>query len=161
MRILGPNGAQDLVIPVHAPNRTPMKDVLIDFSSRWQQRHWGAIRTAYGQSPFFLHYKDAFEQFYLAEKWETLVSLNTAILDLMLKLLKTEKTYSLSISFLPYNDNDVRLKMSPGKTAVVTFPPYIQNFSERHGFVPDLSILDLLYSIGPESKNYLLKVNNP
>lgn len=155
---MGPNGMQELSIPVHLQgNHTPMHEVRISYESRWQQQHWGAIRSAYGQSPFFAFYADYFSPFYDSKKREYLCEYNDAILGLTLRLLKTEKAIASTTAFFPYTENDLRLKFSPKKNTPFSLSrPYIQVFSDRHGFVPDLSIIDLLCCAGPAAKEYLV-----
>lgn len=159
-RIVGPNGVQDLVIPVRLNgNHTPVSEVRIDYSGRWQQQHWGALFSAYGQAPFFGHYAEKIRPFYEEKRWEKLVDFNRETLELCLHLLKAKKRWNYSEDFLPYAENDLRLVISPkNKNAeqhLVSSKPYIQVFSDRHGFIPDLSMLDLLFCCGPVSLDYL------
>lgn len=156
-RIVGPNGVQDLIVPVHLDgNHTPVKNVRIDYSDRWQQRHWGAIRSAYGQSPFFEHFAPSFEVFFQTQEYTTLVELNTAILETILRLLRVKKNWNYSEEFLPYAERDLRLILSPKHASRIAQPPsYVQVFAERHGFLPNLSILDLLFCEGNAAAGYL------
>jgi hypothetical protein len=154
-RIVGPNGIQDLVIPVRLKgNHTPVGEALIDYSERWQQKHWGAFYSAYGQSPFFDFYAGEFEPFYQRKDIALLVEYNAALLDLTLRLMKAKTKWKFSGEFVPYAADDSRLRFSPRKT-VVPLKPYIQVFGERHGFISNLSISDLLFCCGPASVYYL------
>lgn len=158
-RIIGPNGIQDLSIPVRLDgNHTPVQNVRIDYSEKWQQRHWGAIEAGYGQSPFFDFYAAYFEPFYTSRKWERLIDYNSEILNLILRLMKMKNQWTYSTVFLPYSETDFRLLLSPKLPVPQTLSktvPYIQVFQERHGFIPDLSMLDLLCCAGPQAPNYL------
>lgn len=158
-RIIGPNGIQDLSIPVHLEgNHTPLQNVRIDYSEKWQLQHWGAISAAYGQSPFFDFYADYFQPFYTSKKWERLIDYNSEILNLNLRLIKIKKEWNYSDEFFPYSENDLRLKLSPKLPVPENYStklPYIQVFQERHGFIADLSILDLLCCVGPQAIQYL------
>ena len=158
-RIIGPNGIQDLSIPVHLEgNHTPVQNVRIDYSEKWQQRHWGAIEAAYGQSPFFDFYADYFQPFYSQKKWERLIDYNSEILNLILRLTKMKMDWTYSNSFIPYSENDFRLSLSPKSVppeSVMNGNSYIQVFQERHGFVNDLSMLDLLCCTGPQASKFL------
>lgn len=158
-RIVGPNGIQDLSIPVHLEgNHTPVKNVRIDYSEKWQQRHWGAIEAAYGQSAFFDFYADYFAPFYSQKKWEMLIDFNSEILNLLLRLTKNKRDWNFSEEFIPYSENDFRLILSPKIQAPESFlinRSYIQVFQERHGFVNDLSMLDLLCCTGPQASEFL------
>jgi hypothetical protein len=150
-RIIGPNGIQDLTVPVvYQGNHVPMQDVKIDYSERWQQKHWGAIKAAYGQSPFFSFYADYFEPLFSDPKTDRLIDYNKAILQVCLRLLKVKKEILCSQSFKLYAENDLRTIISPKSNleSVTIFKPYIQVFGDRHGFVPNLSILDLLFCNG-------------
>src|SRR5574337_653732 len=153
-RIIGPNGAQDLVIPVRARNHTPLREVAIDYSARWQQQHWGAIRSGYGQSPFFAHYVSRIEPLYTEKKFERLVDFNLETLRISLDLLKVKKEWKLSEGFVPYTKNDLRLAIHPKKNGEAG-KRYPQVVEDRHGFIPGVSVLDLLFCCGPGGKEFL------
>ncbi|GAB4141461.1 MAG: WbqC family protein [Bacteroidia bacterium] len=158
IRIAGANGIQDLIIPVSTSgNHTPMQDIRIDASKSWQKHHWQSIQSAYGKSPFFEFYADQIAALYQKD-FEKLTDFNIAGIQLMLKLLKIKTTTAETNSFVPYNDiQDLRLLISPkSKIQDAAFIPqrYIQVFEERHGFQPNLCILDLLFCTGPMAANY-------
>lgn len=161
-RIVGPNGIQDLVIPVHlSGNHTPMKEVKIDYDGIWQRQHWQSIRSAYGNSPFFDFYADYFSPFYESKKWENLVDYNSEISSLTIKLLKlnVKPTFTTEYFEAIENCNDYRGIISP-KISIEQdekFIPkrYVQVFEERHGFIPNLSVIDLLCCCGPASGEIL------
>jgi WbqC-like protein family len=158
-RIMGPNGMQDLIVPIyHIGNHTPMHEMRIDYSMRWQQKQWGAITSAYRQSPFFAFYEDHWRPFFEEKQYEKLIDLNQAIHLLTLRLLKVKTETGSTETFVAYSENDLRLLLSPKNKVKLKmeFPKYIQVFSERHGFIPDLSILDLLCCCGPQATDYLL-----
>ncbi|HTL80966.1 MAG TPA: WbqC family protein [Bacteroidia bacterium] len=157
--ICGPNarpddpfgrGKMELIVPVNAPNHTAMKDVRIDYSDGWQRKHWGAIRSAYGQSPFFNFYSDKFEKFYRDKSKIFLIDLNHELMEVILQILKEKIKVEFSNKFIPYGESDLRLPSS-----VFSVPEYQQVFSDRFPFIPDLSIIDLLFCTGPEAKSYL------
>lgn len=153
-RIIGPNGVQDLVIPVHFKNHMPLHEVRIDYSSRWQQQHWRAIQAGYGQSPFFAHYENKIAPLYAEQKFEKLVDFDVETLRIALDLLKVKKEWTLSGEFLPYTENDPRLTIHPKKKSMEG-KRYPQVFEERHGFIADASILDLLFCCGPAATDFL------
>jgi hypothetical protein len=160
-RIIGANGVQDLVIPVSAPNHTSMKDVEINYSESWQRQHWQSIRSAYGNAPFFEYYADFFSPFYEKKQWTKLVDYNAELLQLTLKLLKLQKRISFTNEYeeLPAGAIDYRTLISP-KVPVEkdeSFNPkrYVQVFGERHGFIPVVSIIDLLCCEGPAAGTIL------
>lgn len=153
------NGKQPLIIPVKKPNgnHTKVKDVLIDYAEPWQKLHWGAIMSAYSHSPFLLYYQDALEPFY-QKQYKFLFDYNQQLLDLVLDFLKRKLEIEIPENYIEKVTPgmlDFRNAFSPKKSSVQEFPPYIQVFSEKHGFYPNLSILDLLLNEGPAAKEYL------
>jgi hypothetical protein len=156
-RIYGPNGEQLLSVPVIKVNgnHTLTKDIRIAEKQDWQKIHWRSIETAYNKSPFFLYYKDHFIPFF-EKKYDFLLELNLRILETALTLLRREKTILLTEKFesgnLPTFENK-KEKSSP--EAMLFLPEYIQVFSVKSGFIPDLSILDLIFNLGPEAGEYI------
>ena len=145
--IYGPNGRQKLSIPVikvHG-NHTLTKDIRLSYDQNWQSNHWRSIETAYNNSPFFLFYRDYFESFYL-KKFDYLLDFNTKLLDVVFTILKVEK----KIGFTDHFEN--RLKDHPK----IIFSPYTQVFSPKSGFLSNLSIIDLIFSLGPDANEYLV-----
>ena len=133
----------------------------ISYEQAWRANHWHAIRSAYGNSPFFEHYAEEIAIFYKGEKYQYLWEMNLAIIQLLLDLigcgskLKWSETYQKAV---PDGWKDLRQLISP-KTSVVDaqFSPqsYPQVFTDRHGFLPNMSILDLLFCAGPASLSIL------
>jgi hypothetical protein len=163
-RIAGPNDVQDLVIPVHARNHTEMREVKINYTEAWQRQHWQSIRSAYGNSPFFDFYADYFAPFYEKKDWEKLLDYNSELLTLTLRLLKQKKEIVFTNEFIasPENATDLRSQISPKISRDEnSFTPkrYLQVFEERHGFIPNLSIVDLLCCVGPASGEILIGGN--
>lgn len=157
--ILGSNGPLRLIVPLEKwGNRTAMKDVRIDNSSNWPVQHLRSIRSAYANSPFFEHYSHHFEKLY-SERHEMLVDLNIRSTKLILKLLQVETNLELSEDFIPHPldlKEDLRSMFDrKGAYKITALPSYQQVFSDRFSFVPNLSILDLLFNTGPRSAVYL------
>jgi hypothetical protein len=156
--ILGPNGKQVLSVPVIKTNgnRTQTKDVRISGSIPWQRLHWRSIATAYSNSPYFLYYQDYFLPVY-EKRFESLTELNEEFLGILFRILKLRKKVTHTHQFLNgEGESDLRfhwMKRSPLPPAA--FPEYTQVFSSRHGFMPDLSIIDLIFNLGPEAMSYL------
>ena len=161
-RIVGANGIQDLVIPVHAENHTPMHDVRIEYDGNWQRQHWQSIRSAYGNSPFFNFYADYFSPFYHNRKWEKLIDFNLELFFVTMKIMKAEKKINFTEEYfqLYENANDFRKSAEPKIEIDFVSKKYLQVFQERHGFISNPSIIDLLCCCGPDSKNHLLKIDN-
>lgn len=140
--IAGPNGKQQLTIPVIKVNgnHTKTKDIRIADSGSWQRSHWRSIETAYNKSPFFLYYRDYFEPIYLKES-QFLLDFNTKLLEVIFHLLKIEK----KILFTDHFENRT-IDPKP-----LDHLKYHQVFEEKSGFLNDLSIIDLIFNLGPEA----------
>lgn len=151
--IYGPNGVIKLVIPVqHTGERTKMKDMRIAYTEPWQKLHWRSFEAAYRSSPFFEYYEDDLAPFY-QKKFDFLVDFNEQLQSKVLELLKTELSFSMTNSYEEkYPDTtDYRNEFH-----TVSEPtPYTQVFDSRHGFIPNLSIADLLFNEGPHAADYL------
>jgi hypothetical protein len=157
--IYGPNGKQILSIPVIKTNgnHTLTKDIRVSTHQPWQNIHWRSIETAYNNSPFFLYYQDHFVAFF-EKKYRFLIDLNTEILYSLLQLFKINRTIRLTAQFekSPVGIHDLRT--NPG-AKYFSLPGelqhYTQVFETRHGFIPELTILDLIFNLGPEALPYL------
>ncbi len=160
--IATPQGPQALTIPVVREGNgghTPMRDVRISSHGNWRHLHWNALVSAYESSPYFEYYADDFRQLY-DRPYERLVCFNTDLRTLILDLLQLTPQITPSpdyVSTLPTTDcRDLRTIISPKTTpeSDQAFHPraYYQVFRERTGFLPNLSIVDLLFNLGPESR---------
>jgi hypothetical protein len=157
------NGLLTLTIPVKKPNgnHTFTKDIILETNNRWNIIHWRAIHSAYSHSPYFLYYSDAFEAIF-KNLPQTLIEFNTALLNVIFKLLKVEVDIQYTTDFVPINNltTDLRnlihpkqILEYPGKP--VNFKIYTQTFNNKYAFIPNLSILDLLFNEGTSSFDYL------
>ncbi|MCX6279621.1 MAG: WbqC family protein [Bacteroidetes bacterium] len=158
--IYGPNGKQTLTIPVIKVNgnHTLTKDIRISRHQPWQKIHWRSIKTAYNNSPFFLYYKDYFAPFY-EKPYEFLIDFNFALLEQILSVLKIPVNLHFTETFkkVVVGYDDLREKLVDRNTDL--FMPsahYTQVFEPSHGFLPGLSILDVIFNLGPESASYLI-----
>jgi hypothetical protein len=159
--ILSPNGIQNLVIPVSKPggNHTSVREVLISPHEPWQKIHTRSLETAYNSSPFFLYYReDIFPIITTASG--RLIDFNTALLKIILELIgiRQEIQFTHSFEAKPSSVRDLRHFHNQGVNPSPFLKPYQQVFTSKFGFTPDLSILDLLFNLGPDSFDYL--VNN-
>jgi len=157
--ILSANGKLSLILPVSKPdgNRTLTKDLKISYNEKWQQNHWRALCSAYLNSPYFEYYRDEFEIFY-RKKSESLLDHNMQLIALLTDLIGIKKVISLTQSYQHHPDEmlDLRTKLSPKvEISEFDFPEYIQVFSSKFGFIRDLSIIDVLFNLGPETLTYL------
>jgi hypothetical protein len=160
--ILGPNGVQNLIMPLKkSPNNCPIHLIEIDYSENWQKQHFRSLKTAYGNSPFFEYYEDFFENLITNHQEKLLIDYNLKTLNKVLGILKISPNISLTEKFHPYQEEDIRLEISPKKELKnnIQFQNYIQVFSEKNDFIPNLSILDLIFNLGNQSSNYLSKIN--
>jgi hypothetical protein len=158
--IFGPNGRQILTIPVIRTNgnHTVTRDILISAHQPWQQNHWRSIETAYNNSPFFLYYQDHFTRFY-TRNYKFLLDFNLDILHVLLEILNHHSTIRLTDNYCKVfpEGKDFRQTFGTKQQISATSPPYTQVFESRHGFIPGLSILDILFNLGPETPFYLEK----
>ena len=154
--VMTANGVQTLTIPVIKTNgnHTLTKDIEISYKESWQQIHLRCLESAYRKSAYFDYYFPYFEKIY-KQKFNTLVELNDFCLKTILKILKAKKDYSFTTDFERITDeNDYRVSLSKG-TNKIEMKPYYQVFADRHGFIPNLSIVDLLFNEGPNSVSNL------
>ena len=154
--VMTANGIQTLTIPVIKTNgnHTLTKDIEISYKESWQQIHLRCLESAYRKSAYFDYYFPYFEKIY-KQKFNTLVELNEFCLKTILKIIKVKKDYSYTTDFEKIVDeNDYRISLSKG-TNKIEMKPYYQVFADRHGFIPNLSIVDLLFNEGPNSINNL------
>ncbi len=164
--IAAPDGPLALTVPVIKPD-TPkciMRDIRISDHGNWRHLHWNAIESAYNHTPFFEYYKDDFRPFY-ERKYEFLMDFNEELCQLICSLIDLQpcmqRTQSYQIDFQP-GEVDFRERIHPKKDytledAAFRPEPYYQVFQEKLGFLPNLSIIDLLFNMGPESLLVLQK----
>ncbi|PWU00830.1 MAG: hypothetical protein C5B52_08250 [Bacteroidetes bacterium] len=160
--ISGANGPMILSVPIAGGrnSKLPMNEVEIDYKTRWQDIHWRSIYSAYNRSPWFEFYKDEMLEFYqsrLEKLWDwNLMLFKWTIKKLQLDHLNIEWA-SRPKSLLGPDELDFRNKISPKNIHEydMEIPRYSQVFEERHGFVPNLSIIDLLFSEGPKAGQIL------
>ena len=162
--IAATNGVQALTVPVvHGAGSD--ERIRISDHGNWRHQHWQALTSAYGDSPFFQYYEDDLRPFF-TERWEFLCDFNEAIRQRMCILLDVQPVVSLASRAVcerellehPASYQDFRLAISAKHPLPdPDFQPrrYYQVYERKHGFLPNLSILDLLFNMGPEGIFYL------
>jgi len=161
--ILAANGPLQLSIPVADGPRAkgPIKDLKLSYEQPWQLMHWRGISSAYNSSPFFEYYADDLSPFFHEKKWKYLFDFNLEIQNTVLKAINLDVTIKPTLDYYPKGQapettDDFRYTIHPKHQNQEADPhffptPYTQVFNEKWGFVPNLSILDLLFSEGPET----------
>ncbi|MDD2634835.1 MAG: WbqC family protein [Bacteroidales bacterium] len=164
--ILTANGSLSLTVPVVKNFRTHTKDILIDYSEEWQKKQNRAILSAYKNSAFYDHYFPEFECFFI-KKEKFLIDLNIKILNTLLDCIGISKNYTITKDYIksPKSTIDLRDKIHPKpskKFYDIGFKPapYYQVFQDKHGFMSNLSIIDLLFNEGPLTLNIIKKTCN-
>jgi len=155
--IYGANGKLRLSIPKErkGSSKTIIENLKISYKQNWQKQHWNTIESAYNSSPFFEYYKDDLKPFF-EEKEEYLVNFNSRLQKAILSMLQEENTIKNTTEYLHKGDFfDLRNYTWELKKQ----EKYDQVFMEKQGFIPNLSILDLLFNLGPESADYLYNLD--
>ena len=157
-RIATASGIQTLTIPIVKAD-TPkqlMKDVRISDHGEWRHQHWNALESAYMNSPFFMYYQDDFRPFY-EKKYEFLIDFNTELTLRIMELAGIKKELRLTQSYIHKSEDviDLRPLAEPGVQEPANPQTYWQVFKQKHGFLPNLSAVDLLFNMGPEFPLYL------
>ena len=163
-------GVQALTVPVRIEGSSLITNSRISDHGNWRHLHWNALKSAYGESPFFEYYEDDLRPFFLPD-WEFLFDFNEAIRQKMCELLDIHPNVHYTESFTSPLDisrtshlvprtshldfRDAIQPKHPAPDPHFTPRPYYQVYRQKHGFLPNLSILDLLMNMGPESVFYL------
>ena len=154
--IYGANGKLQLTIPKQrkGSDKTIIKEIQISYNQNWQKEHWNAIVSSYNSSPYFEYYKDGLQPLF-EEKEEYLTSFNNKLQIVILSILQEEEKVKTTTEYLHQgNFSDLRNH----NWELTKQEKYDQVFMEKQGFIPNLSILDLLFNLGPESADYLNNV---
>lgn len=155
-KIITANGVNSLTVPVKKNKNLIIKEIEIDYSEQWQKNHYRSILSAYKNSAFYDFYMPEIISIF-SKRYKYLIDLNSNILEIVFKILKYKSDFTYSDTYVENkNIKDYRDFLHP-KAHKNKFEneykqeKYIQVFSDRHGFVADLSILDLIFNLGPLS----------
>ena len=175
-------GVQALTVPIERPSTVnQIKDIRISDHGNWRHLHWNALVSAYGESPFFEYYQDDIRPFF-EKRRDYLFDFNEAIREKMCELLDIQPKVSFTEKFASKSTVNCTLELcslaTEGTQELSTVnqtkdfreairpkhplpdpdfepKPYYQVYQQKHGFLPNLSILDLLFNMGPEGIFYL------
>lgn len=157
--IASADGVLALTVPTEK-NDSPkclMKDIRISEHGRWRHVHWNAFVAAYRHSPFFDYYADEFQRFFV-QKYEFLFDFNMELCNWVCEQMDLYPNIRMSDTYVdkPDDADDFREIIHPKCDFSLEDPdfvpkPYYQVFAQKHGFLPNLSIADLLFNMGPES----------
>ena len=157
--IYSPNGIQLLKIPVkHSTNSfQKTKDVKIETAFDWQKQHFKSLEAAYRASPFFEFFEDALAPIF-TKKHTFLIDLNFETMEIIAKCLRMKFDFQKTIEYF-HNVTDCKdfRHLVNGKKDNSRFESYTQVFGEKHGYINNLSILDLLFNEGRYALDYLKK----
>lgn len=136
--------------------RQKYKEVALDNSYPWQRQHWRTLETAYRTSPFFEFYEDDIKPLY-TNSFNSLMNFNLKTIETIFECLQLQMPNTTSDRFEehPKDKIDLRFLINAKLKHELTSEPYVQVFGDRHGFIPNLSILDLLFNMGPNTVDYL------
>lgn len=159
--IYGANGKQLLNIPVKHPKtkgRKKTKDTLVENEFPWQSQHLKSLQSAYRTSPFFEFYIDDLMPIFTKE-YKFLTDVNIDTFSILMDALQLPSNYSKTTEYeLHPKEKDFRPLAIDKKGVEVKTPQYIQMFDDKHGFLPNLSMLDLLFMEGPNTISFLEKI---
>ena len=153
--IYGANKELNLIIPIRhwKKGKKPIDSkIKIAYDMDWQNQHWKSICSAYRSSPYFEFYEHEIAPFYKEEK-ENLFLFNLSIIEKVMTLI--DESFEYKISSLKGFDVYIDKLIDPKIKLKTKFESYPQVFASKYGFIPNLSILDIIFNLGPNSSNYL------
>ncbi|WP_037321137.1 WbqC family protein [Salegentibacter sp. Hel_I_6] len=142
--------------PKEAGKHQLYKEVKIENDFEWQKQHWRALKASYQTSPFFEFYEDEVYPLYHT-KFEYLIDFNYACLEFVTDALQLDLEINKTSDYIlhPQDKNDLRYLIKAKSEQKFNLGHYTQVFQDKHGFISDLSILDLIFNEGPNSLNFL------
>ncbi len=156
--IYGANGRLPLIIPISHKGTRALNTIEISEREDWRSLHWKSIKNAYQSSPYFEFYEDRLAEIFSFTS-SSLVDFNLNAISIIQKILKTEKQFHLTNSYesTPIQQ-DFRSEFSAKQPSAFELEEYYQTFSDKFGFEPDLSVIDLICNKGPETLTYIKNI---
>lgn len=161
--IMTSSGKLAISVPVESDYSLPYNQIHINYDTPWQQQHQRALLSAYNNTPFYEFYADEFTALY-SRNYDKIWDFNVDMMHLIAECLGIELKYSLTQEFTtaPEDCMDLRISIEPKYQEKLQEEamevPYYQVFNSKFGFVGGLSVLDLLFNMGPEGKLVLMKM---
>lgn len=155
--IYSPNGIQMLNIPIkHSKEKhQKTKEVKLETAFDWQKQHFKSLEAAYRTSPFFEYFEDALLPIF-TKKHTFLMDLNFETIEIVSKCLNMKLEYEKTTEYFHEVSDSLDFRyLANGKKDLSSFKPYTQVFGEKHGFINNLSVLDLLFNEGRFALDYL------
>lgn len=160
--IYAANGKLQLSVPVvfSQKNRQKYSEVQIANDYKWQDNHWKSLESAYRTSPFYEYYIDELQPLF-TETFNSILDFNMKCLEVICECLQLEVSITKTEIFErePENIKDYRGLVNAKKENIISLEPYNQVFYTKHGYINNLSILDLLFNEGPNTISYLESQN--
>jgi hypothetical protein len=160
--IYSPNGLKTLSVPlVKRDHRQAVKDLKISYDHDWRTLHWRTLESSYRRSPFFEYFEDDIYPYFHDKKYNYLIDLNEELQQAILILLKRKSNYNFTSEYhKTYTDaDDYRDAISPKESIEsdkkFSIKIYSQVFDTKYGFIPNLSIVDLLFNQGSRAMEQL------
>ncbi len=164
MKIATSSGMLQLTIPIlHRKDRLERQqsfEVRIENKFHWQRDHWRSLKVSYQTSPYFEYYEDSFEPLY-HRTYDKLMDFILALHELIMDCLQVENNMDFTTSFEknPLDVHDFRHYAKAKQYPDIELPHYHQLFNEKHGYLKNLTVLDLLFNEGPNALTYLENIS--
>ena len=154
-QIYGANGKLNLTIPISHGEKEKIKEnaVIISYEMNWQNNHWKSICSAYKSSPYFEFYEHDLALSF-NEKTTTLFDYNIRLIEKIMLLMEHHFIFQ-KVAWNPKNQKRLDLFLEAKNPQLLEQEFYTQVFMEKTGFLPNLSVLDVLFNLGPNCANYL------